>query len=367
MSNTFLLASRPIIPGSVILWLFGLMIFHFPLGNAQSRVSRPDFNQDMGQAIDNTHGTRPIDNSTVTVEGQVVPEGSSAGLNATVILQCTSGPKAQAHVYQHGNFALTIQINMVTSFTCELHAEAANSMSEELHFMIDPSPGIVHVGTITLHPWTKTQADGTATVSVASLAAPANAKKAFAKGQEQARKGKWSAACESFKKAVELYPQYTFAWLELGRAQVQHDDLVDAQQSFQKAIAHDPGFLPAYSELTRLAARQRQWSLLADITDRVVQQSPNLGAGYWFFNSAAKFNLGNVADAERSAVKGLLLDTKHQLPQLEYLYGTILAKQHNYGSAIEHIKAYLQLAPQASDAPSAREKLSQLNSLLASK
>jgi lipoprotein NlpI len=45
---------------------------------------------------------------------------------------------------------------------------------------------------------------------------------------------------------------------------------------------------------------------------------------------------------------------------MEYLYGLILARRHNYDAAAEHFNTYLLLAPGASNAGAAREALAQL-------
>ena len=83
-------------------------------------------------------------------------------------------------------------------------------------------------------------------------------------------------------------------------------------------------------------------------------------AEYWFLSSAANFNLGNVKQAETSVTKGMRLDSARQLPQLEYLYGLILARKQDYQSAAEHVSLYLKLSPQAPDAKDAQRTLEEL-------
>ena len=192
-----------------------------------------------------------------------------------------------------------------------------------------------------------------------SLAAPDKAKQALAKGQQQASKGKWSAACDYFKKALAVYPRYALAWLELGRAQVKQNSFADARHSFQEAVTQDSRLIAGYDGLARLALQQHQWEQLAEVTDHIVQFAPDSTPEYWFLNSAANFNLGKVEKAGTSIERGLRLDPKHQLPQMEYLYGLILAGKQDYKSASEHLTTYLQLAPRANDAENARKALSQ--------
>jgi len=244
---------------------------------------------------------------------------------------------------------------------CELLGDAPGYTSQALRIFGEPTVGMVRVGRIVLHPLGKRPDDFA--VSAISLAAPDKAKKAFEKGQEQERKGKWAAACDNFKKAVEVYPRYALAWLELGRSQLKQNDITTAQRSFHQATQEDPHFVEAYMQIASVAAENKEWKELADSTDRIVQLTPDSGPNFFFLNSAANFNLGNVDQAESSATRGLRLDPTHKLPQLEYLYGMILARRGDYNSAITHMQTYLQLSPHASDSQDAENKLAELQKL----
>jgi tetratricopeptide (TPR) repeat protein len=240
--------------------------------------------------------------------------------------------------------------------TCELIADLAGYKAEPLRVTRTGDIGPVNVGTIVLRAATPGQPF---TVSLTSLAAPDKAKAAFEKGEEQRKKGKWAAAMDSFRKAIAAYPRYALAWLELGRVQATQKDFVNARQSFRESITQDSKLADGYVELAHLAAQQQQWQELAGATDHLVQIHPD-AAEYWFLNSAANFNLGNLRQAEASITRGIRLDSAHRLPQMEYLYGMILARKQDYKSAVEQITLYLKLSPQASDANDARQALAEL-------
>lgn len=314
-----------------------------------------------------------VDTKSVALMGKVATEdGSDLQLDTVVILQCGNDDRASTHTDGKGEFSLVVgsaesalggasQRSMDTKEidwnTCELRAEASGYRSEKLELAGEHLIGIVQVGTIVLHPIASTSSQEAFTVSATSLAAPDKAKKDFQKGQEQAKKGKWAAAGEYFRKAVQTYPRYALAWLELGRTQMQQHDFTEAQQSFQQATAQDSNLIPAYMELARVAVEQKQWKSLADATDRILELSPDSAATFCFLNAAAHFNMGNVSRAEASVTRGLRLDVKHEVPQLEYLYGLVLEKEQNYKAAVEHIKTYLQFAPKAADAQQAQQEL----------
>jgi Tfp pilus assembly protein PilF len=316
----------------------------------------------------------------LSLVGKVATEDNSAISEATsVVLECGNAERSRGSADGSGNFSLSI--NLIESEPgssvmqsppgsissrdwnqCEVFAEASGYVSEHTRMLGASGFGVVQVGTVIMHPLTKAANSGSS-IDVASLAAPEKAKKAFQKGQEQAKKGKWAAACDYFKRAVEVYPRYALAWMELGHSQLQQNDFSSAQQSFQKAAQENPHSLDAYVQIGDIAAQQRQWAELADATDHLVQLAPDASPKYWFLNSAANFNLGRIPQAESGAMRGLRMDSKHEIPQLEYLYGMILAHTGDYSSAILHLKTYLLLSPHATDSAAAQTKLTELEKL----
>jgi len=311
----------------------------------------------------------------LVLTGQVTTEANfPPSESVNIALECGDrGPVAQAHSDSKGYFSISVpssddksasypsqivngRASGIDLAACELLADLAGYKAAPLRITRSGDIGPVNVGTIVLRAVTPNQ---TFTVSLTSLAAPDKAKAAFEKGEEQKKKGKWAAAMDSFRKAIAAYPRYALAWLELGRVQATQKDFVDARQSFHESVTQDSKLADGYVELAHLAAQQQQWQELADVTDHLVQIHPET-AEYWFLNSAANFNLGNIRQAETSVTKGLRLDSTHQLPQLEYLYGLILARNQDYQSAAEHVSVYLTLSPQAADAKDAQRTLEQL-------
>jgi tetratricopeptide (TPR) repeat protein len=195
------------------------------------------------------------------------------------------------------------------------------------------------------------------TVSVSSLAAPEKAKKAFRKGEEEARKGRWQFASDYFKKAIEVYPRYALAWLELGRVRAKQSSFADAQHCFRQAVTEDSKLLDGYMGLAYVDLQQQDWKDLADSTNHLVELAPDSSAQYWFLNAAAYYNLADMQRAETSVTHGLRIDQRHEVPQMEYLYGLILGNKKEYGDAVQHIVAYLHLAPNATDKEAALDVL----------
>lgn len=305
-------------------------------------------------------------NWPIFLEGKVVGEGGGAVWNASVLLQCGfKSQQIEAKTGANGFFDLQSSANNSGPDVCDLYVNAPMYAQHHVILKLDPSFYGVQIGTIVLHSGNNSGEEGKSTISVVSLAAPPKAKEAFETGLKNGKKGKLAAACEHFRKAIQLYPRYALAWLELGRAQTLQGNVVEAQHSFEEAEAQDSHLLSAYVELTRLTAKQNQWLVVQHTTDRALQVSPvDSAPWFYFFNSFAKAHLGDLKGAEQSAYRGLRADAKHNVPSLEHLYGIILAEQQNYSEAIDHITTYLQLVPQASDAHLAQEQLTELNRIV---
>jgi tetratricopeptide (TPR) repeat protein len=174
------------------------------------------------------------------------------------------------------------------------------------------------------------------------------------------KKQNWTEAQQKFQSAVDQYPKYAVAWVELGRMQflLLHDE--DAKKSQRKALEADSRFLPAFQQLAEIATKNQQWKELAEITEQMLRLNPVNFPQYWFLNAAANFYLQNFDVAQKSATRGLDIDQAHQFPRLEYLLGLILAQNHDYRGALDHLRNYVRLAPKASDLEMAQNQISKL-------
>lgn len=246
---------------------------------------------------------------------------------------------------------------------CELQAVLPGFTSQ----VVEVGPhlldfGNADMGTIMLHR--QAQVEGL-TISATTAAAPPKAKKEYEKGRELEKKQKWEQAAEKFKKAVEVYPKFAVAWFELGRAQAHSSDPTDARQSYRQAVAADPKYISPYQELARLAFHDQQWQEVVDTTAEMLRLNPVSFPQDWLFNASANYYLKHLDVAEQSALKGLQVDGRHECPQLEHLMGVILAQKNDYRGALEHLRKYLVLAPNAADAELAQKQAQELERISA--
>lgn len=113
----------------------------------------------------------------------------------------------------------------------------------------------------------------------------------IALGSAKLLRGHYEAARDELKVAVEKGPQHHEAWVQLGVAQLQLDDVAAAQRSFEEAVTVNPNSVPALFDLSRMFFREakhdkgnqaynRAQALDADRTNGMVAISRALGPRY---------------------------------------------------------------------------------------
>jgi len=246
---------------------------------------------------------------------------------------------------------------------CELRAVLAGYHSQSvpikpLHLMENPD-----VGVIVIRP--DAAPGGTAVVTAQSLAVPKQARKLFDRAQEEASAGKTDRAKQYLEKAVAVYPQYAAAWCALGKLQVAGGGLDAARASFEHARRADPNLVDAYLQLATVALWDRKWQELADLSAKGIELDPIDYPQLFLYAAVANYNLQKPDVAERDIERAQALDSRHAFPEIERIAGVILASRKEYAAAAEHLRAYLQLAPNAGDADNARARLAEAEKMSA--
>ena len=247
--------------------------------------------------------------------------------------------------------------------SCELRANLPGFRSDSISLagrkvFDDPS-----VGTIVLHRLGKVE--GTR-VSATSLQAPRNAKKAFERGQNFLKKGNQAEAAGEFSKAIELYPKYAEALAQLGELYANQGRNEEAKKLYQQAMEADAQLLVPYFGLAALAARERDWTAVAELSGRALALNAYEYPVAYLYDAAANYNLHNLDRAEKSARAGQRLDTQHRLPRIDFLLANILMQRQDYAGAAEQLRVFLKYQPTGSEAEAARGMLVQTEQRIAS-
>jgi tetratricopeptide (TPR) repeat protein len=322
-------------------------------------------------------------NSTMFLSGKaVVDDGSLLTEPASIQTICKGQKRTETHTDSHGNFSFQFGSRFATSSEaqfdaetssgatvpgrperrdlqgCELQASLPGFTSEVIQlggrFTGDES---ADVGRILLHRLSNVEGF---TISATTAQAPGAARKALEKGQAQQKQGKWDDAQKSLEKAVALFPKFAVAWFELGRVQLQRNDPASARHSFEQSIAADSKYVNPYLGLTQIAMHERNWQELAEASDKVLALNPVSFPDAWLSNSIANYFLRNFDAAEKSARRGLQVDTEHRVPRLEYTLGMALLKKPDYQGAAQHLRAFLSLATQPAEVAEAQKQLDEI-------
>lgn len=343
---------------------------------------------------------------TIRVSGRVVmDDGTAISFPATIERVCNGSPHAEGYTDTKGFFSLTLgqsqdviadasetpsgpsrgsispgiatngttsavgsgsgrSMNSTNPFSnCELRASLGGYTSQTLSLTGRTSMDNPDVGSIVLH---RMGASETATtVTATTLRAPKEARKALEKGLELAKKNKLEEAIASLREAVKVDPEFAFAWCELGKLQLAGDHIPDAHDSFEAAAKAETRWPEPFLRLALMAVKAHDWREVAATTDHVLHLSTWEYPEAYFFNGAANFNLHRIDVAEKAALAAEKLDVQHLFPQIEQLLGMIYVERHRYADAAERFRSYLMLAPNADDAPAARQQLAVMEGLAA--
>jgi Flp pilus assembly protein TadD len=240
---------------------------------------------------------------------------------------------------------------------CEIRAVLAGFRSDVVNLSgrrIFDNPDL---GTIVLHR--RSNVEGT-TISRTTLMAPKDARKAFDKAREAARKGKTNDAEKELDKAVAAYPQFAEAWNSLGVIHEERREMADARRCFSQALAADPKLVTPYLHMARFSLADKNWQDVAATTSRLIKLDPYDFPEAYFYNAVADYNLHKYDAAQASALEAQKLDTAHKFPKVEHLLGVILYQKKDYAGAIEQMRKYLLLSPDSPDVSQVKQQLADL-------
>lgn len=198
------------------------------------------------------------------------------------------------------------------------------------------------------------------TVSMTSLNAPKEARKAFEKAQAAMSESKWEVAQKNLERAVGIYPEYAQAWCDLGEALRTQSKGPEARAAWQKALSVDPKYLKSYLQLARLDLQEGRTEDALATTNRAIELNAFEYPGIYFFNAVANFNLKRLDAAEKSVRQAIEHDSAHEIPRAESLLASVLSIRGDLRGAIEHFNKYLEYSPKAEDAAEVKRQIAAL-------
>lgn len=226
---------------------------------------------------------------------------------------------------------------------CSLVVDAPGYQSSPIRLSRMHSMDRSNVGTFILKAL---GGDGSISVSLTTLEAPNDARKAFEKAMKEIRKGETAnvkRVIGELEKAVAAYPDYAVAWAFLGQSKGQSGDVAGGIQALRKAMTIDPLYIKPYEPLILLRIGQQDWRRVAELTEIALQINPGDGAMRWF-RVLSQYELGEYDEATRllGAIEGDEVAAR-LYPQTHHIRGLIHARQGRFEEAASEYRRYLEI------------------------
>ena len=244
---------------------------------------------------------------------------------------------------------------------CELMAQLSGFQSDRI--ILGPRRALDNpdLGTLILH---RTVVPASGTVSVKTLAAPKSATKAFEKAGEELRKKKinFSKVTAELEKAVEIYPDFAAAWQLLGEVRLQQQDLLEARDAFERASVADSQFALPLLSLAAIELDDKRWEEAVERSRQALEINPRLARAH-YFRALADSSLGNLNEAEESALWIQDSASSSDYPLTHYILGWIQSRKGNFEAAADEYRQFLEVQPMAPIGKELQEQIDQWESL----
>ncbi len=226
--------------------------------------------------------------------------------------------------------------------------------------------------TVSAQIYLKEKGDGVAVrtkekiISIADLQQPPrDAKKNFDNGVKRARENKPEAAVALFQEAIRIFPEYLAAINKLGEQLRALNKPAEAQATFEKAIAINPKYALPHINLGMLLVDQKRYDegiTSLETGNRMDDTFPmsHLKLGEAFMSKEPP----DYDRAEKEMTRAIELGKRDFVQVRKYLFNLNLRRQR-LDKAAEQLEAYLKEVPDAPDAESVRQTLSQVKKTIA--
>jgi tetratricopeptide (TPR) repeat protein len=280
----------------------------------------------------------------------------------TVMLSCKTGKADLTTTTDaNGQYAIT-HVNLPKAYTtdndplstqmmqhyegCALQAPLAGYHSSAVTITQKNLRDQLTLGNIVLTP--DEHAPGTAISAIGESASP-DAMKAFTQAHDEWLHRNPDAAQKDLQSAVQADPQFAEAWYLLGRLQI-GSNLTAATESFSKAQAADPKFVPPCVYLAGIAIQQKNWPVADRWTTRALQLDPAGTSRIWYYAAQAEYRIGKNEAARTSAQNAMAMDPEHEWPLAEDVLALTLLDKGDRNDALAHLRntlTYIGSGPEA--------------------
>lgn len=194
----------------------------------------------------------------------------------------------------------------------------------------------------------------------------AELKKLFDEGVALSTAGKHNEAIEKFTAAAGVNASCNDCYNNIGFSYAQMKDYDKAEAAYKKAVELKADDATGYSGLATVYNAQRKFDLASEASAKATQLAGNLSATGGSAGSAdAQYNQGvilwnggKIAEAKKAFEAAVQSNPNHA--EAHYQLGMALVNEGNMAGAATEFDTYLKLAPEGSNAPTAKALLAQL-------
>jgi tetratricopeptide (TPR) repeat protein len=193
----------------------------------------------------------------------------------------------------------------------------------------------------------------------------AELRKAFEEGVALSKDGKYDESVAAFNRAIALNPKCQDCFYNIGFAYAQKKDYAQAEENYKKALEVKPDYAEAYNGLANIYNAQRKFDLAAEASAKASQLSASAPGALGGGNADALYNEGvilwnggKIPEAKAKFQAAIAANPNHA--ESHYQLGMALVNEGKLAEAGAEFNTYLKIAPEGSNAATAKALVAQL-------
>jgi tetratricopeptide (TPR) repeat protein len=197
-------------------------------------------------------------------------------------------------------------------------------------------------------------------VSATALQVPGKAKREYFDACDALRDKKLAGAEKHLRKAVQVYPKYSAAWVTLGQLLATQNQSEAARGACSQGSTVEPNFVPAYLCLADLAVREKAWNDVLLLSNRALEINPGSNPIAYEYNAAANLRTDKLDAAEKSGLRALEIDKSNTEPRVHFVLAQIYEAKGDPVNEIAQLREYLKFISDPGDMAAITQVLAQL-------
>ncbi len=301
-----------------------------------------------------------------TIQGRIyLPNGRSIDEPVKVRLQSTNFTPISLDTDRSGTFIFS----SIAPGSYSIVVEAGEAFETAYEYVvIDPQVKIEGVPMVVLPKvfnvpvylqFKKAVREAVGVYNARMATVPKDAMKRYESGMKLIQAGKNEEALTEFKQAVALYPNFSFAYTEIGKLCQALGKLTEAESAFRSALGIDSREYEARVRLGYILLSKNEFpDALKELEEaKSLNQS---AAAPPYYLGLLHFRQRNFTGAKTEFELTEKLKGLKDYPLAHYYLGGIYWSEKQYKKAADELEKYLQIDPNAKDAEQTRKAIQEL-------